>query len=52
MNDIVISHFKDFITPEIMDANHDLETWLDYVFDKIKKIDEERNHGIPTKPKK
>lgn len=52
MNDIVISHFKDFITPEIMDANHDLETWLNDVFDKIKKIDEERNHGIPTKPKK
>lgn len=48
MNDIVISHYKDFITPDIVSSDFDLSSWLDEVFKKIRgeKTDEE----IPTKP--
>ena len=48
MNDVVISNFKDFITPDIVNSNFDLKSWLDEVFMKVKegKDDEE----IPTKP--
>ena len=52
MNEIVISNFKDSLKSDIIDTYHDLETWLDDVLDKIKKIDESRHHEIPTKPKK
>ena len=52
MNEIVISNFKDSLKSDIIDTYHDLETWLDDVLDKIKKIDENRHHEIPTKPKK
>lgn len=48
MNDIVISHYKDFITPDIVNSEFDLTSWLDEVFLKVK---EERNDKeIPTKP--
>ncbi len=48
MNDVVISNFKDFITPDIVNSDFDLKSWLDEVFMKVKegKDDEE----IPTKP--
>lgn len=48
MNDVVISNFKDFITPDIVTSDFDLRSWLDVVFEKVKegKDDEE----IPTKP--
>lgn len=49
MNDIVISHYKDFSTPDIVDSDHDLEAWLDYVFGKVKEGEEQINE-IPTKP--
>lgn len=52
MNEIIISNFKDSVISDILDAYHDLETWLDDVFDKIKEIDEGTNNEIPTKPKK
>ena len=48
MNDIIISHYKDFITPDIVNSEFDLTSWLDEVFMKVK---EERNgKEIPTKP--
>ena len=48
MNDIVISHYKDFITHDIVNSEFDLTSWLDEVFMKVK---EERNgKEIPTKP--
>lgn len=48
MNDIVISHYKDYIIPDIVNSDFDLKSWLDEVFMKVKegKDDEE----IPTKP--
>lgn len=52
MNDIVVSHFKDFITPDIKTPEHDMEAWLNDVFDKIKKIENKGRNEIPTKPKK
>lgn len=52
MNEIVISNFKDSVTPDILDAYHDLEAWLDDVFYRIKEIDEGTNNEIPTKPKR
>lgn len=52
MNEIVISNFKDSLKSDIINIYHDLETWLDDVLEKIKKIEEGRNHEIPTKPKK
>lgn len=48
MNDIVISHYKDFVTPDIINSDFDLRSWLDEVFVKVKgEKDEEK---IPTKP--
>jgi hypothetical protein len=49
MNDVVISNFKDFITPDNINSYFDLKSWLDEVFEKVKegKDDEE----IPTKPR-
>lgn len=52
MNEIVISNFKDSLKSDTIDIYHDLETWLDDVLEKIKKIEEGRHHEIPTKPKK
>ena len=48
MNDAVISHFKDFITPDVHTVDFDLRLWLDDVFIRIKG----KNDGkqIPTKP--
>lgn len=48
MNDIVISNYKEFATPETVNSDFDLISWLDEVFAKIRgeKTDEE----IPTKP--
>lgn len=48
MNDVVISNYKDFITPDIVNSDWDLMSWLDEVFKKIRgeKDDEE----ISTKP--
>ena len=48
MNDVVISNFKDFITPDVATSDFDLKLWLDEIFRKVKegKDDEE----IPTKP--
>ena len=52
MSDLVISYFKDFLTPDINSPEYDLEVWLDDVFDKIKKIEDNGGNEIPTKPKK
>lgn len=48
MNDIVISNFKDSITPDDYTIDFDLRLWLDDVFNRIKG----KNDGkeIPTKP--
>lgn len=52
MSDLVISYFKDFVVPDINSPEYDLEVWLDDVFDKIKKIEDNGGNEIPTKPKK
>ncbi len=55
MNDAVISHFKDFDTPDILNSDFNLPLWLDDVYGKItgkKKGKGEENDGdIPTKPR-
>ena len=48
MNDVVISHFKDFITPDIVTSDFDLKSWLDEVFEKVKEGKD--GEEIPTKP--
>ena len=48
MNDIVISCFKDFTTPEVESSDFDLRSWLDEVFMKVKG--ENDGEEIPTKP--
>jgi hypothetical protein len=48
MNDVVISNFKDFITPDIVNSNFDLRSWLDEVFAKVKEGNDDDE--IPTKP--
>ena len=48
MNDVVISNYKDFITPDIINADFDLESWLDEVFEKVKEGKD--GEEIPTKP--
>jgi len=48
MNDVVISHFKDFITPDIATSDFDLKSWLDEVFEKVKEGKD--GEEIPTKP--
>lgn len=48
MNDIIISNFKDFSMSDILDADHDLSSWLDDVFIKVKG--ENDANKIPTKP--
>lgn len=50
MNDLVISYFKDFITPDIVTSDFDLKTWLDEVFEKVKEGKD--GETIPTKPRK
>ena len=48
MNDIVISHYKDYITPDIVNSDFDLKSWLDEVFTKVKEGKD--GEEIPTKP--
>lgn len=48
MNDVVISNFKDFITPDIVNSDFDLKSWLDEVFAKVKEGNDDDE--IPTKP--
>ncbi len=48
MNDVVISNFKDFITPDVITIDFDLRTWLDDVFNRVKTINDGKE--IPTKP--
>ena len=48
MNDIVISCFKDFSTPQDESSDFDLRSWLDVVFMKVKG--ENDYEEIPTKP--
>ena len=48
MNDVVISNYKDFITPDKVTRDFDLKSWLDDVFMKVKK--EKDGEEIPTKP--
>lgn len=48
MNDIVISCFKDFTTPEVESSDFDLRLWLDEAFMKVKG--ENDGEEIPTKP--
>ena len=48
MNDVVISHFKDFIIPDIITSDFDLKSWLDEVFMKVKEGKD--GDEIPTKP--
>lgn len=50
MNDIVISNYKDYITPEIETSDFDLIKWLDEVFHKVKERKDDKE--IPTKPKR
>ena len=48
MNDIVISHYKDFIIPDIVNSDFDLMSWMDEVFMKVKEGKD--GEEIPTKP--
>lgn len=48
MNDVVISHFKNFEIPDIVTSDFDLPTWLDEVF--VKVIEGKDDKKIPTKP--
>lgn len=48
MNEVVISHFKNSITPDKVTSDFDLETWLDDVFEKVRKGKD--GEEIPTKP--
>lgn len=48
MNDVVISRFKDFVTPEVATSDFDLRIWLDEVFEKVKEG--KNGEEIPTKP--
>lgn len=48
MNDVVISNYKDFTTPDIVTSDFDLKSWLDEVFEKVKKGKD--GEDIPTKP--
>jgi hypothetical protein len=48
MNDVVISNFKDYITPDTATSDFDLKTWLDEIFEKVKEGNNDEE--IPTKP--
>ena len=50
MNDIVISNYKEYRTPEIETSDFDLTKWLDEVFYKVKERKDDKE--IPTKPKR
>ena len=50
MNDIVISNYKEYMTPEIETSDFDLTKWLDEVFYKVKERKDDKE--IPTKPKR
>ena len=48
MNDVVISNYKDFKIPDIVNSDFDLQSWLDEVFEKVKEGKD--GEEIPTKP--
>lgn len=48
MNDIVISNFKDNITPDQITSDFDLTTWLNEKFEQVKKGKYDKQ--VPTKP--
>jgi len=48
MNDVVISNFKGYITPDVLNSDFDLRSWLDEVYMKVKE--EKNGKEIPTKP--
>ncbi len=48
MNDEVVSNFKDYITPDILNSSFDMKSWLDEVFIKVKEG--KNGKEIPTKP--
>ncbi len=48
MNDVVISHYKDFVISDKVTSDFDLKSWLDEVFEKVKEGKDEKE--IPTKP--
>lgn len=50
MNEIVISNYKEYRTPEIETSDFDLTKWLDEVFYKVKERKDDKE--IPTKPKR
>nr|DAO87971.1 MAG TPA: hypothetical protein [Caudoviricetes sp.] len=50
MNEIVISNYKEYMTPEIETSDFDLTKWLDEVFYKVKERKDDKE--IPTKPKR
>ena len=50
MNDIVISNYREYRTPEIETSDFDLTKWLDEVFYKVKERKDDKE--IPTKPKR
>ena len=49
MNDVVISHYKDFVTSDKVTSDFDLKSWLDEVFVKVKEGQDDEE--IPTKPR-
>ena len=50
MNEIVISNYKEYMTPEIETSDFDLTKCLDEVFYKVKERKDDKE--IPTKPKR
>lgn len=48
MNDIVISNFKDNITPDRITSDFDLTTWLNEKFEQVKEGKYDKQ--VPTKP--
>jgi len=48
MNDAVISNFKDYLNPDALNSDFDLESWLDEVYMKVKEG--KNGKEIPTKP--
>lgn len=50
MNDIVIAHYKDFVTPDVLTSEFVLNIWLDEISDDIARRIKDGKE-IPTKPK-
>ena len=49
MNELVIKNYMNHITPDIRTKEHDLETWLDEVFEEVRRCRDDKK--IPTKPR-